>query len=89
MPLPSVGNDAMNSFHFNPKNTIFDAKWLIDCCMDDYNVKKDMKHWPFKVIEKNNKPSIAIKHKGLDHDFVSFGQTIQATFSLSDRRLKK
>lgn len=41
-----------------PENTTFDAKWLIGCRMDDDDIKKDMKHWLFKVIEKNGKPFI-------------------------------
>ncbi|KAF8330619.1 heat-shock cognate 70 [Amanita rubescens] len=34
--------------------------------MDDNDIKK---HWPSKVIETNGKPSITVKHKGLDRDF--------------------
>ena len=70
-PLPSVGDSAKNAFHSNPENTIFDAKRLIGRRMDDDDIKKDMKHWPFKVVEKNGKPSITVKHKGLDRNFVS------------------
>ena len=74
MPLPSVGDSAKNASHSNPENTIFDAKQLIVRRMDDGDIKKDMKHWPFKVIEKNGKPSapaITVKHMGLDRNFVS------------------
>ncbi|KAF8341831.1 heat shock protein 70 family [Amanita rubescens] len=64
-----VGDSAKNAFHSNPENTVFDAKRLIGRRMDDDDIKKDMKHWPFKVIEKNGKPSIVVKHKGLDRNF--------------------
>jgi heat shock protein 5 len=37
--------------------------------MNDPEVKRDMKHWPFKVTEKNGKPSIAIQHKGEERHF--------------------
>lgn len=39
--------------------------------MDDKDIARDMKHWPFKVTEKNGKPAITVKHKGEDRDFVS------------------
>lgn len=67
----SVGDSAKNAFHSNPENTIFDAKRLIGRKMDDKDIARDMKHWPFKVSEKNGKPAITIKHKGGDRDFVS------------------
>ena len=53
-----------------PTPTAFDA-WLIGRCMDDDDIKKDTKHWPFKVTEKKGKPYITVKHKGLDYNFVS------------------
>ena len=40
--------------------------------MDDQDITRDMKHWPFKVTEKNGKPAITVKHKGGDRDFVSY-----------------
>ncbi|KAJ8590119.1 heat shock protein 70 [Rhizopogon salebrosus TDB-379] len=42
---------AKNAFHSNPKNTVFDAKRLIGRKMDDVELKRDMKHWPFHVID--------------------------------------
>ncbi|KAF8335623.1 Hsp70 protein-domain-containing protein [Amanita rubescens] len=72
-----VGDSAKNTFHSNPENTIFDAKRLIGRRMDDDDIKKDMKPWPFKVIEKNGRPSIVVKHKGLDRNFVSYFLTLR------------
>ncbi|KAF7375953.1 Heat shock protein 70 [Mycena sanguinolenta] len=43
-----VGDSAKSAFHANPQNTIFDAKRLIGRQMDDANVKRDIKHWPFQ-----------------------------------------
>ena len=68
----SVGDSAKNAFHSNPENTVFDAKRLIGRKMDDQDITRDMKHWPFKVTEKNGKPAITVKHKGGDRDFVSY-----------------
>ena len=66
----SVGDSAKNAFHSNPANTVFDAKRLIGRRMDDQDILRDMKHWPFKVVEKNGKPSISVKYRGGDRDFV-------------------
>ena len=38
--------------------------------MDDQDIARDIKHWPFRVSEKNGKPAITVKHKGEDRDFV-------------------
>jgi heat shock protein 5 len=67
--LFSVGDSAKNAFYSNPENTVFDAKRLIGRKMDDQDIACDVKHWPFKVTEKNGKP---VKHKGGDRDFVSY-----------------
>jgi len=64
-----VGDSAKNAFHSNPQNTVFDAKRLIGRKMDDQDMKRDMKHWPFKVQEKNGKPAITVNFKGENRDF--------------------
>jgi heat shock protein 5 len=55
-----VGDSAKNAFHSNPANTVFDAKRLIGRKMDEADLKKDMKHWPFGVVNKGGKPSIEV-----------------------------
>ena len=67
---PRIGDAAKNAFATNPENTVFDAKRLIGRKIDDPEIKKDMKHWPFKVIEKNGKPYIRVKHRGDNKEFV-------------------
>ncbi|KAF7304674.1 hypothetical protein MKEN_01181500 [Mycena kentingensis (nom. inval.)] len=47
-----IGDAAKNQAAMNPRNTVFDAKRLIGRRYDDPDVKKDMTHWPFEVIEK-------------------------------------
>ncbi|KAF9340263.1 70-kilodalton heat shock protein, partial [Mortierella sp. AD094] len=48
----------------NPINTVFDAKRLIGRRFDDKDVQSDMKHWPFKVVDKGTKPYIQVEFKG-------------------------
>jgi len=64
-----VGDSAKNAYHSNPRNTVFDAKRLIGRKPNDDDVKKDMKHWPFKIVDKGGKPVIRIEHKGEDREF--------------------
>jgi L1 cell adhesion molecule like protein len=46
----------------NPKNTVFDAKRLIGRRFDDSDVKKDMQHWPFTVVDKDGSPYIEVDY---------------------------
>ncbi|CAF1266863.1 unnamed protein product [Adineta steineri] len=55
-----IGDAAKNQLTSNPENTVFDAKRLIGRTFSDSNVQQDIKHFPFKVIEKNSKPIIQI-----------------------------
>jgi heat shock protein 1/8 len=65
-----IGDAAKNQVAMNPHNTVFDAKRLIGRRFTDAEVQSDMKHWPFKVIEKNNgKPYIQIVFKGESKEF--------------------
>ncbi|KAI0743771.1 heat shock protein 70 [Daedaleopsis nitida] len=59
-----IGDSAKNAFHSNPQNTVFDAKRLIGRNYDDPEVQKDMKHWPFKITDRDGKPMIQIEHRG-------------------------
>ena len=64
-----IGNAAKNQASQNPENTIFDAKRLIGRIYNDRSTQEDIKHFPFKVIDKNNKPIIQAKYKGEEKDF--------------------
>jgi len=55
-----IGDAAKNQLTTNPENTVFDAKRMIGREFVDSAVQSDMKHFPFKVIEKNTKPYIQV-----------------------------
>ena len=60
-----IGDAAKNQTAMNPENTVFDAKRLIGRAFSDKCVQDDMKHWPFKVVEKDGgKPFIQVDYKG-------------------------
>ncbi|KAI8351519.1 hsp71-like protein [Blakeslea trispora] len=59
-----VGDAAKNQVAMNPYNTIFDAKRMIGRRFDDAEIQADMKHWPFKVINKDGKPYLQVEYKG-------------------------
>ena len=58
-----IGNAAKNQSSQNPENTIFDAKRLIGRNFNDPSTQNDIKHFPYKVIDKNNKPIIEAIYK--------------------------
>lgn len=60
-----IGDSAKNQVARNPENSVFDAKRLIGRKFTDDTVQKDMKLWPFTVIQgKDNKPMIQVVFKG-------------------------
>ena len=59
-----IGDAAKNQVAMNPHNTVFDAKRLIGRRFADAEVQADMKHWPFKVLDKGGKPIIQVEYKG-------------------------
>lgn len=60
-----VGEAAKSMSASNPTNTIYDAKRLIGRNFNDPIVQRDMKTWPFKVVDDgNNRPQIVVEWKG-------------------------
>lgn len=60
-----IGDAAKNQVAVNPQNTIFDTKRLIGLKYTDESVKRDIKHWPFKVVNhKSGIPGVEVKVKG-------------------------
>ena len=64
-----IGDAAKNQVAMNPYNTVFDAKRLIGRKFNDAEVQSDMKHWPFKVVNKDSKPVIQVEFKGEEKTF--------------------
>lgn len=55
-----VGDAAKNQLTSNPENTVYDIKRLIGRSWDDPAVQKDIKNYPFKVVNRNNRPAIQV-----------------------------
>ncbi|KAG0641608.1 heat shock protein 70 family [Tuber brumale] len=64
-----VGDAAKNQYASNPQNTIFDIKRLIGRKFNERDVQNDMKHFPFKVINKNGQPAVQVEVSGEARDF--------------------
>jgi len=64
-----IGDAAKNQVAMNPTNTVFDAKRLIGRDFADPTVQRDMKHWPFEVVEVGKKPKIKVEFKCEDKTF--------------------
>lgn len=64
-----IGDAAKNQAAMNPINTVFDAKRLIGRRFEDDEVKKDMKSWPFEVVDKDGAPVISVDYLGEKRQF--------------------
>ncbi|KAK7977672.1 hypothetical protein PG988_005162 [Apiospora saccharicola] len=64
-----IGDAAKNQVAMNPQNTVFDAKRLIGRKFADSEVQADMKHFPFKVVDKAGKPVVEVEYKGENKQF--------------------
>ncbi|KAK0512483.1 hypothetical protein JMJ35_005611 [Cladonia borealis] len=64
-----VGDAAKNQYSSNPRRTIFDSKRLIGRKFSDKDVQADIKHFPFRVTNKDDKPAITVEVNGKDRSF--------------------
>jgi heat shock 70kDa protein 1/2/6/8 len=65
-----IGDGAKSSSAMNPLNTVFDAKRLIGRSFDDPLVQRDMKTWPFKVVDDGrNRPQIVVDSNGTTKNY--------------------
>ena len=67
-----VGDAAKNQYAANPHRTIFDIKRLIGRKFADKDVQSDMKHFPFKVVDKNGQPRVDVEVSGYVYGLPSF-----------------
>ncbi|KAL4909162.1 hypothetical protein BDW74DRAFT_165754 [Aspergillus multicolor] len=56
-----VGDAAKNQYAANPKRTVFDIKRLIGRKYDESEIQKDIKNYPFKVVNKDGKPMVRVE----------------------------
>ncbi|EUC37477.1 hypothetical protein COCVIDRAFT_94407 [Bipolaris victoriae FI3] len=64
-----IGEAAKNQAAMNPENTVFDVKRLIGRRFEDETVTKDIKSWPFKVIDQNGSPMVEVEYLGEKKQF--------------------
>ncbi|KAK5987907.1 Endoplasmic reticulum chaperone BiP [Cladobotryum mycophilum] len=59
-----VGDAAKNQAASNPTNTIYDIKRLIGRKFNEKDIQNDIKHFPYKVIDRDGKPVVQVKANG-------------------------
>jgi heat shock protein 1/8 len=65
-----IGEAAYNQASINPSNTVFDAKRMIGRKFSDEEIQRDIKLWPFKVVQKQgDKPFIQVEYLGETREF--------------------
>jgi L1 cell adhesion molecule like protein len=64
-----IGPAAKNAAASNPTNTVYDAKRMIGREYADPKLQDDMKHFSFKVVDRNKKPKISVEYKGENKEF--------------------
>ncbi|KAF2733479.1 glucose-regulated protein [Polyplosphaeria fusca] len=66
-----IGDAAKNQFASNPQRTIFDVKRLIGRRITEREVQKDIKTFPFKVIDRSGLPKIDVEGKEYSPEEIS------------------
>lgn len=64
-----IGNAAKQQATANAKNTVYDAKRLIGQRYSDDVVQRDIRSFPFNVVDDNDKPLIEIELRGEKKQF--------------------
>eukprot|EP00168_Porphyra_purpurea_P015214 TRINITY_DN459_c0_g2_i3.p1 TRINITY_DN459_c0_g2~~TRINITY_DN459_c0_g2_i3.p1 ORF type:complete len:497 (+),score=194.52 TRINITY_DN459_c0_g2_i3:478-1968(+) len=65
-----IGDAAKNQVAINATNTVFDAKRMIGRKFSDPSVQSDMKHFSFKVVQKEgDKPVVEVLYKNETKQF--------------------
>ncbi|CAF3851274.1 unnamed protein product, partial [Adineta steineri] len=64
-----IGDAAKNLLSSNPQNTIFHIKRLMGREFDDPSIQEDIKHFPFSVFRKDDKPVIRVRTSSVNKFF--------------------
>tara|TARA_B110000977_G_scaffold199291_1_gene286241 strand:- start:2589 stop:4484 length:1896 start_codon:yes stop_codon:yes gene_type:complete len=64
-----IGDAAKNQAAMNPSNTVYDAKRLLGREYNSSEVQKEIKGFPFDVVNKNNKPIIKVDYMYENKEF--------------------
>ncbi|QRW03405.1 heat shock protein HSP70 family protein [Ceratobasidium sp. AG-Ba] len=59
-----IGETAKHAFHSNPSQTVFDAKRLLGRQFNEHSLQKDIRHWPFKVIDNYGRAAVEVIFQG-------------------------
>ncbi|CAG8512615.1 2237_t:CDS:2, partial [Scutellospora calospora] len=64
-----IGDSAKSQISRNPYNTIYNFKRIVGHDFHEPAVQNSLKHWPFKVVDKNDSPHIQINEMGVTKYF--------------------
>ncbi|KAG5663341.1 hypothetical protein HG530_009599 [Fusarium avenaceum] len=64
-----VGDAAKNQAAANPENTIYDIKRLIGRKYSEKTLQGDIKHFPFKVVNRDDRPVVQVQVDGAKKQF--------------------
>ncbi|KAF4977508.1 hypothetical protein FZEAL_5986 [Fusarium zealandicum] len=64
-----VGDSAKNQAAANPTNTVYDIKRLIGRKFSEKDLQSDLKHFPYKVINKDDRPVVQVQVDGAKKQF--------------------
>lgn len=66
-----IGDAAMRKAARDPNNTVFNVKRLLGRAFSDPEIQADISHVPFEIFEKDGKPHIRVRNRGITKEFVS------------------
>jgi len=64
-----IGDAAKNQAPMNPQNTVYDVKRLVGREFTEKTVQDDMRHFPFKLVNKDSRPYIEVTASGQVRQF--------------------
>ncbi|KDN35187.1 hypothetical protein RSAG8_11796, partial [Rhizoctonia solani AG-8 WAC10335] len=85
----NVRDATKAAFHTSSEQTVFDAKHLTGHKFNHSELKCDMKHWPFKVVNKGGKPMIQVKNKSELKEFMISAMVLNKMKETGETYLRK